>query len=56
MPSLNLLKVISMTTSEATRSTSRPTGSVSSIGSLSGVAISCWSTIRLEIGAEAIGT
>ena len=35
--------------------TSRATGSTSSIGSLSGVATGCWSTTGLEIGAEAIG-
>ena len=43
-------------TSGATRSTSRATRSTSSIGSSSVVAIGCYSTTGLEIGAEVIGT
>ena len=52
----NLLKGISMITFGATKSTSKATGSTSSIGSLLGVVIGCRLTIRREIGVEAICT
>ena len=45
-----------MTIFGVTKSTSGATGSTSSISSLEKVAIECWSTTRLEIGGEAIGT